>query len=121
MGKPALVDGLAAAYGARSEVTIREGEPVLVNDAAMVELINAAAADVAGPDCAFAAEPWTASDDFAFYCQARPSVYFRLGVGNADKGCVHALHHPEFQLDEDAMTLGANVLVRAARRFLAND
>ncbi len=115
----ALCDGLAAAYGARTEVAIREGEPVLVNDAAMVELINAAAADVAGPDCAFAAEPWTASDDFAFYSQVRPSVYFRLGVGNPDKGCVHALHHPEFRLDEDAMTLGATVLVRAARRFLA--
>lgn len=117
----ALADGVAAAYGARAEVAIREGEPVLVNDPDMVALINAAAADVAGPDCAFAAEPWTASDDFAFYSRVRPSVYFRLGVGNADKGCVHPLHHPEFQIDEDAMTLGASVLLRAARRFLAND
>jgi metal-dependent amidase/aminoacylase/carboxypeptidase family protein len=110
---------VAAAYGARAEVAIREGEPVLVNDPDMVELINAAAADVAGPDCAYPAEPWTASDDFAFYSRVRPSVYFRLGVGNADKGCVHPLHHPEFQIDEDAMTLGASVLLRAARRFLA--
>ena len=52
--------------------------------------------------------------------EVRPSVYFRLGVGNADTGCVHPLHHPEFRLDEDAMALGASVLVRVARRFLAN-
>ena len=35
-------------------------------------------------------------------------------------GAVLAAHHPECRLDEDAMALGANVLVRAARRFLAN-
>ena len=116
----ALGQGLAAAHDARAEVDIREGEPVLVNDGAMVDLIARAAADVAGPDCAYAAEPWTASDDFAFYSRVRPSVYFRLGVANWAKGCGHPLHHPEFAIDEDAMALGAAVLARAARRFLGN-
>ncbi|MFP6743339.1 MAG: amidohydrolase [Alphaproteobacteria bacterium] len=116
----AIADGLAKAYGATIEIEINQGEPVLMNDAAMVELINDAAADVAGPDCAFAAAPSSGSDDFAFYGQIRPSVYFRLGVGNPAKGCDHTLHHPKFAIDEDAMSLGAAVLVRAARRFLTN-
>ncbi len=116
----AIADGLALAYGATIDIEINQGEPVLMNDAAMVELINDAATDVGGPDCAFAAEPSSASDDFAFYGQVTPGVYFRLGVGNQAKGCYHPLHHPEFAIDEDAMSLGAAVLVRATRRFLAN-
>jgi amidohydrolase len=117
----AIADGLALAYGATIDIEINQGEPVLMNDETMVELINRAAADVGGPDCAFAAEPSSASDDFAFYGQVTPGVYFRLGVGNRAKGCDHPLHHPEFAIDEDAMSLGAAVLVRAARRFLATD
>lgn len=117
----AIANGLAAAHGATIDVDFHQGEPVLMNDAAMVELINQAAADVGGLDCAFAAEPSTASDDFAFYGQTRPSVYFRLGVGNPAKGYDHPLHHPKFAIDEDAMTLGAAVLVRAARRYLVTD
>jgi amidohydrolase len=117
----AIADGLAMAYGATIYIEINQGEPVLMNDETMVELINHAAADVAGPDCAFAAEPSSASDDFAFYGQVTPGVYFRLGVGNQAKGCTHPLHHPKFAIDEDALSLGAAVLVRAARRFLATD
>lgn len=37
---------------------------------------------------------------------------FYLGVRNEDKGIVHFWHHPEFDLDEDALPLGAGVLAQ---------
>ena len=77
---------LARAHGADAKVEITTGEPVLVNDDAMVDLIREAVKDVVGSEKVFSAEPWTAADDFAFYCEVKPSVYFRLGVGNRAKG-----------------------------------
>ena len=92
---------------------------VLVNDPGMVDLVFASGDAVGGPGTVIDLEPWTAADDFAFYSQVKPSVYFRLGVGNEAKGCVEGLHHPRFMVDEDAMPLGAAVLARAAEDFLA--
>ena len=110
---------LARAHGADAKVEITTGEPVLVNDDAMTDLIREAAKDVVGPEKVFSAEPWTAADDFAFYCEVKPSVYFRLGVGNRDKGIDRGLHQPDFVVDEDALPIGAAVLIRAAQLFLS--
>ena len=114
----AIATALARAHGGGAEVVIRRGEPVLENDPAMVALVKAAGDDVGGEGTVLDVAPWTAADDFAFYTKVKPCVYFRLGVGNAAKGCVHGLHHPAFRIDEDALPLGAAVLARAAERFL---
>ena len=114
----AIATALARAHGGGAEVVIRRGEPVLENDPAMVALVKAAGDDVGGEGTVLDVAPWTAADDFAFYTKVKPCVYFRLGVGNAAKGCVHGLHHPAFRIDEDVLPLGAAVLARAAERFL---
>jgi metal-dependent amidase/aminoacylase/carboxypeptidase family protein len=61
---------------------------------------------------------WTVADDFAFYSEKCPSVYFRLGVRNEDLGAVYPLHHPRFRVDERALSIGAVVLCNSARNFL---
>ncbi len=114
-----IAEALAKAHGGKAVVTIRDGEPAIENHPAMVELIRRAGNEVGGDETVFAAPRWTASDDFGFYAQQKPSVYFRLGVRNEQQGCIHPLHHPEFTVDEDALTLGAAVLVRATELFLS--
>ena len=64
---------------------------------------------------------WTAADDFGFYSEKRPSVYFRLGIRSEEAGSVYPLHHPKFRVDETALPVGAVTLVEAAKRFLNAD
>jgi amidohydrolase len=109
----AIVSGLAESHGAEATVEIVTGEPSVQNDAEMVQLIQ----DVA-PDKFLALPGWTAADDFGFYSQAKPSVYFRLGIRNEAAGSVHPLHHPEFRVDEQALGIGVTTLAAAALRFL---
>jgi amidohydrolase len=116
----AIAKGIASAHGGSAEVTIMQGEPPVQNDPEMVQLVREAFADLYGQE-AFASLPgWTAADDFGFYSEVKPAVYFRLGVRNEAQGSIYPLHHPKFRIDEDAMSLGASTLVAAARRFLTS-
>ncbi|HLH50734.1 MAG TPA: M20/M25/M40 family metallo-hydrolase, partial [Roseiarcus sp.] len=108
-----IVSGLAGSHGASAAVEIVTGEPPVQNDADMVSLIQEAA-----PDRFVALSGWTAADDFGFYSQAKPSVYFRLGIRNEAAGSIHPLHHPEFRVDEEALGVGVTTLTAAALRFL---
>ena len=112
---------LASMYGGEAHVEIFEGEPVLMNDARMTELVRNAGRKVLGESNVLDLPPWAASDDFAFYSQIKPSVYFRLGVRNEAKNCVYGLHHPKFDLDEDALSVGIRVLNQAVSDFLESD
>lgn len=113
-----VLAGIAAAHGAEVAVDIRRGEPAVVNDPDMVDIIKRAGATVVGSDNVLMAPGWTAADDFAFYSEKCPSVYFRLGIRNADIDAFYPLHHPQFRVDETALPKGAMVLAEAARAFL---
>ena len=59
-------------------------------------------------------EAATGSEDFADMLKAAPGVYFTVG----HKGEV-PLHNPGFVFDDDAIPLGASMLVRVAEARLA--
>ena len=50
------------------------------------------------------------SEDFAFYSQEVPATFFRLGVRNEAKGIVHGVHTPLFDIDEDALVVGMQIM-----------
>lgn len=114
-----VLEGVAAAHGARIEIKLQRGEPAVVNDAGMVELIRRNSTTIIGRENTINAPGWTAADDFAFYCEKCPSVYFRLGIRNEEVGSVYPLHHPKFRVDESTLSTGAGVLAAAALDFLA--
>ena len=110
----AIVSGIAASHGGEATIEIITGEPSVQNDADMVRLVR----DVTADGVFIALPGWAAADDFGFYSQTRPSVYFRLGIRNEAEGSIYPLHHPRFRVDEGAMRLGVTTLAAAARRFL---
>ncbi|WP_287150839.1 amidohydrolase, partial [Mesorhizobium sp.] len=113
-----IVEGLASSHNASAEVDLRRGEPPVINDPDMVELIRRTGAGLLGQDNMLSAPGWTAADDFAFYSEKCASVYFRLGIRNEELGAIYPLHHPRFRVDEQALSIGAVVLCNTARNFL---
>jgi len=85
----------------------------------MVQIVADVAAALVGPGAVMPLPGWTAADDFGFYSEKRPSVYFRLGIRSEEAGSVYPLHHPQFRVDESAMALGTAMLVPAAMRFIS--
>ncbi len=109
-----ILKGLALAHRATVEFSLVEGEPPVVNDPALARVVALAADTLFGAGTAVAAAGWTAADDFGFYSEKRPSVYFRLGIRNEAEGCIYPLHHPQFKIDETALRVGAELVVKVA-------
>ena len=54
------------------------------------------------------------AEDFAYYAQKVPAAFLFLGARNEAKGCAYPHHHPRFNIDEDALPLGAALLAAFA-------
>lgn len=113
-----VVEHTCALAGAAGRLELFGGYPPVVNDAAVAAVIERAAAAAVGAARVVATEPVMGGEDFAYFAQAVPSCYFFLGIRNEEKGIVHAHHHPRFDIDEDVLPAGVEVLVRAALALL---
>ena len=116
-----ILSGVALSHRASVELDIKRGEPPVVNDKELTRIVSDSAAEHFGAENVLNAPGWTAADDFGFYSEKRPSVYFRLGIRNEAMDATYPLHHPKFRVDEAALPLGAVTMVAAATRFLSAD
>ncbi len=109
-----IIEGVAAAYGARAELELLLGYPPVVNNAQLA----AAFAHVMRERIGIPVEspqPTMGGEDFAYFAQRVPGVLVRLGIYNERVGSVHSGHSPQFRLDEDAIPTGITTLVAFAR------
>ena len=52
--------------------------------------------------------PLQFSDDFAYFQESVPGVYYFLGGSNPGKGIVAMPHTPNFEVDEECIRTGVN-------------
>ncbi len=110
-----IVEGVARAHGAEARVEVGAGYPALVNDAAAVESALRAARGLGiASESILQLAAQGGGEDFAYYARRVPSAFVFLGARNEAKGCVFAHHHPRFNIDEDALPLGAALLAALA-------
>jgi amidohydrolase len=115
-----VATGIATAMGGSCEVEMIDGCPPCINDKAMTEVVHkAAVAAVGEKDVDDSEEVLTSgSDDMAYFLETVPGCYFIIGAENAAKGANYPHHHPRFNIDEDALPTGIEVLARAAMEYL---
>lgn len=115
-----IAKGIATAMGGSCEVNVIDGCPPCVNDSKMTAIVHNAAVAAVGEGEVDGSEEvmTTGSDDMACFLQAVPGCYFIVGAKNEEKGANYSHHHPRFNIDEDAMPIGVEVLSRAAMDFL---
>jgi hippurate hydrolase len=110
----AQANEIAAEFGAKIHLTIAKGYPFLQNDPALTDNVKGILMQTLGPDHVHELDLRMTAEDFAFYSQERPVCFFRLGVGNIQRGIVHAVHHPRFDIDEEALEIGVSCMVQIA-------
>jgi amidohydrolase len=115
-----VANGIATAMGGGCEISWNDAIPPCVNDPAMTELVHKAASATVGEDHVDSGEEvmTTGSDDMAIFLNTVPGCYFIVGALNVAKGIEYPHHHPRFNIDEEALPVGVEVLTRATLDFL---
>jgi amidohydrolase len=113
-----IVHGVAGALGCTAEVTYTRFNLPTVNDPAMADLAHAAAAAVVGPENVVTHIRTMGGEDFSAFLHEVPGAFLAIGSRNERRGLTHMHHHPRFDVDEGCLEIGAEVLLRVARRFL---
>ncbi|MGH2516970.1 MAG: M20 metallopeptidase family protein [Ktedonobacterales bacterium] len=114
-----IASGVAASLRAEATLDVLHGCPACVNDPDITELVHRAAEATVGAEHIPAGDQrQSVSDDMALFLRAAPGCYFLLGAGNAEKGITAPHHSARFNVDEDALPIGVEVLARATFDFL---
>ena len=94
----AVAEAVAGAYGARAEVEIRHSYPCVRNDETLTPLAAELTRQLLGADKVEEMPLRMTAEDFGYYTQRYPSVFYRFGVGSP---C--GAHTPGFDPDEEAL------------------
>lgn len=108
-----LVHSLCKGFGGWAEITIEEGYDGHANDADRTRRLMELSRELMGEDAFVLREtPDMGTEDFCYFGQKAPAVFFDLGTGSAPGHPVMPLHSSQFTVDEDALYYG--ILMEAA-------
>jgi amidohydrolase len=116
-----IVQNTAAANGATATFRIEPGSnPVLFNDPDLTEKMAPTLLRVAGEGKMQLAPLITGAEDFAFFAQQIPSMYFRVGVTPTDRDAATAPsnHSDFFYVDEQAVPIALRAMTQVAVDYL---
>ncbi len=105
---------IAESSGATVELEISKGYPYLENDPGVTGKIREKAISFLGQDLVEELPIRLTSEDFAFYSHEVPVCFFRLGVRNEAEGITYGVHHPRFNIDNQALKIGTQLMCLAA-------
>ena len=109
-----LANNLENKYKGNVNLEISKGYPFLKNDEELTEKLKAKFESFFGPKNIEGLALRMTSEDFSFYSQTIPVCFFRLGVGNKEKGIIYSVHHPKFDIDSACLKTGMLAMIQAA-------
>ncbi len=113
-------EDIARSGGATATVTIDEGYPITYNDPAVTERMAPTLRRVAGPSNVEVVNATLGAEDFSFFQQKVPGLFFWLGTRPKDQTAEQAAsnHSPLFYVDESGLELGVRAMAHVAVDYL---
>ena len=116
-----IVGGITSAYDAENDFKMSYGSPAVINDEEVTQFLLQSAHQYIGENnCHYIEKPSMGAEDFSIYLQEVPGCFFRLGTGNQEKGITSVFHQSTYDIDEDALPIGAGFMAYLAYNYLAN-
>ncbi len=113
-----VLQSITEAHGGSYALEYRFGYPVLQNWPEPTDVVIAAARAIIGCESVLTdVSQALGSEDFSRYLGHVPGAFLLLGAGKAE-GVSYPLHSSHFDIDENCLLIGANVLFRTALEAL---
>jgi len=100
----------AESMGASVDIHIDVGYPAVINNEKLNDRARKLAEELLGAENIQTTEMRMGAEDFGYYSQVIPGCFFRLGVGNVEKGITATVHTPVFNIDESAIEYGIQMM-----------
>lgn len=104
-----IVTNTAESNGAEAILTINEGYPITYNDPALTDLMLPTLEESAGKENVEYINAITGAEDFSFFQEEVPGLYFFLG-GLPEGGTAYGHHTPDFYVSEEGLKLGVRTM-----------
>ncbi len=111
---------VAQSAGAQAEVNVGLGYPVTFNDPELTAQMAPVLRRVAGEGKAVVAKPVMGAEDFSYYANEIPGLFFGLGVAKAGETMGAPNHSPYFYVNDDALPVGIEALANLAVQWLVD-
>ena len=112
---PIFVESL----GGKAEVSIRLGYTPVINNEEMTDFVAENIVDLFGKDALETIkEARMDVEDVSYFLNEIPGCFFRLGTRNEAKDMVYDLHHPKFNVDEEAIKYGIGLQLKNILEYL---
>ncbi|TYS59401.1 amidohydrolase [Bacillus infantis] len=108
----------ASVYGAEAKVEYIRGTDAVINEEHSAGLVQKIAEEAFGKEAIYHEKPTMGGEDFSIYLAHAPGSFALVGSGNPDKDTEWAHHHGRFNIDEDALTTGAELYAQYAWVYL---
>lgn len=113
-----MVPAIARAYGGNATLEVRNNTSITFNDVALTSQMLPTLQNVAGSGNVQLMKPTTGGEDFSFFQEEVPGLFFFLGGQPIDSKDAAPHHTPDFFIDESGMLLGVKVLSQLALDYL---
>ncbi len=101
---------IADKHNGSVELNFLEGAPVVMNDIFLTQNLELSALKFFGKNAIVDIPRRMGAEDFAFYSHQIPACFARLGSGNKQKGITASLHNESFDVDEDCIKIGIELM-----------
>lgn len=111
---------IAESAGARAEVIIDKKMPVTFNNEKLTKQMVSSLKRAAGNDSVVEIPPDTGSEDFAFYVEKVPGMFFFVGAcpPDVDPAKAPSHHTPDFMMDEGSMEVGLKAMLQLTLDYM---
>jgi hippurate hydrolase len=101
---------IVTSLGAEVQIEIGVGYPFVDNDEKVTTAATQLAQEYLGSAQIEQGQPRMGAEDFAYYTHVVPGCFFRLGTGNLSRGITSNIHTSTFDIDEQALVVGAGMM-----------
>lgn len=105
-----IVKGITHSVGADYSFIYQEGTPAVYNHPDLAKIMLPTFTKCLGEKNIRPLKPQLVSEDFSYYCQKIPGLYFFLGVKDPSQKTMAPLHNPYFMPDERSIALGIKIM-----------
>ena len=112
-----IVKGVTQAHGARYELDYNRQAPLTINDKKMTEFVQEVCASVVGEKNVDTTCRTMGGEDFSFILREVPGCFFFVGGENKKKGFVHPHHSPRFDIDEESLLIGYEIMKKIQSEY----